>query len=84
MRVARKLLVGSVFGATALLGWSGPGSGGATPAALDCPVGALEPACGAANPVVGTVCGNPIPSLPTVGPVSVRIDNGGPIVACPV
>ena len=61
---------------------AGFGSSGSLQA-LDCPVGDLEPACGAATLVVSTACSQGVPNIGTVGPITLKVD-GGPLVVCPI
>lgn len=66
----------------AVLAPTGLAIGGATQAALPCPVGELGPVCGAVDVVYSAACGNVSPELPTVGPLTVDIHGGAP-VDCP-
>lgn len=79
----RKLFIGGLglVAATVLLP-AGSGNS-ATLAALDCP-GQLGNVCGVVDLVVGTACGGaPVPSIGTVGPVTLDPDLNGPVVSCP-
>jgi hypothetical protein len=66
------------------VGLFGFGGGGASSQAIDCPGGnpAVANACGLANTVVLTACYSPVPSPPTVGPVSITIEGRLPLY-CP-
>lgn len=58
----------------------GGGASSTSTAALSCP-SALGQACGPVDLVIGTVCYAPIPSAPTIGPVTLKIE--GRLAYCP-
>jgi hypothetical protein len=80
--VKKKLLIGGLGVATALLWPSGLGTG-ATAQAITCPVSQLATVCGVADLVYSTVCYQPLPEVPSIGGV-ITIDlEGGAPVQCP-
>ena len=78
----RKLFIAGVAVVLAVLTPSGLGTARSVQA-LDCPVSGLATACGGADLVIATVCGSPYPSLPSIGFVTIDLDEGGAPVACP-
>lgn len=65
--------------AAGVLGLAAGGSA-AAPQAISCP-SALGEACGPVDLIIGTACYQPIPPIPTVGPVTLSLE--GRLLYCP-
>jgi len=80
--VKKKLLIGGLGVATALLWPSGLGAS-ATAQAITCPVSQLATVCGAADLVVSTACYTPLPDVPSIaGVITIDLEGGAPL-QCP-
>lgn len=76
-----RLAVGAASAVAFVVGFIGFGGGAASPHALGCPQ-ALAAACDPVNAALLTACYSDLPSVPTVGPVTVQVDRRLPVY-CP-
>lgn len=76
----KKLAVGVVGVGAAIVGWVGFAAQGSSAQALSCP-SALGGACGVVNPVISTLCYQPLPQVGTIDFITIQT-NGRPL-PCP-